>query len=67
MLQRRSSSISKKPTSLLNMLPMFESTRPPNKRTDRLPALEQPSELSVPLRDATAAAKTSDQMQDTLT
>ena len=62
MLQRRSSSMSKRPSSLISMLPSFEATRPQQHR-GALPAIKP---LSTPLREATALAKSEVQMQDIL-
>ena len=65
LLQRRSSSMSKRPSSLISMLPSFEATRP-HRHAGALPAVKPPAELSTPLREATALAKTEVQMQDIL-
>ena len=61
-LQRRTSSIERKPSTLTDMLPSFDETRG-RKQKHVLPAIQQPNELSVPLKEATATAKSSQQMQ----
>ena len=57
--------MSKRPSSLISMLPSFEATRP-HRHQEALPAIKQPAELTTPLREATAMAKNELQMQDIL-
>ena len=64
-LQRRTSSIVRKPSSLTDLFPTSDDTRS-RKRPGVLPAIAQPQQLLVPLREATAAAKTSQEVQKIL-
>ena len=64
-LQRRSSSINRKASTVADLFPSFAETRV-KKQTAVLPAIKQPGELAVPLREATAAAKDAVQMQQIL-
>ncbi|KAA6428312.1 MAG: hypothetical protein FRX49_01908, partial [Trebouxia sp. A1-2] len=64
-LQRRTSSIARKPSTVTDMFPSFDETRG-RKQKHMLPAIQQPYELSVPLKEATATAKSSQQMQQIL-
>ena len=65
-LQRRTSSIARKPSSLTEMFPSFDETRG-KKQMHVLPTIRQPDELSVALKEATATADSSQQMQQMLT
>jgi len=47
------------------MFPSFDETRG-RKQKHLLPAIQQPNELSVSLKEATATAKSSQQMQQIL-
>ena len=64
-LQRRSSSINRKASTVTELFPSFAETRV-KKQSAVLPAIKQPGELAVPLREATAAAKDAVQMQQIL-
>ncbi len=64
-LQRRTSSIARKPSTLTDLFPSFQETRG-KKQASMLPAIRQPEELAVPLKDATAAAKSSQEVQQIL-
>ena len=62
-LQRRTSSITRKPSTLADLLPpLSEAKRQPGS----LPAISQPQELSIPLSQATAAARSSQEVQQIL-
>ena len=62
-LQRRTSIIARKPSTLTHLFPTFNETR---LMKQTLPAIIQPEELIMPLRDATAKAKTSEEVQNIL-
>ncbi|DBA96423.1 TPA: hypothetical protein ACH3X1_015319 [Trebouxia sp. C0004] len=64
-LQRRTSSIARKPSTLTDIFPRFDETRG-RKQKHVLPAIQQSDELSVPLKEATATAKSSQQIQQIL-
>lgn len=64
-LQRRTSSIARKPSTLTDLLPTFHETRG-KVRSGPLPAIPQPLELSVPLKEATAAARSAQDVQQIL-
>ena len=64
-LQRRTSSIARKPSTLTDLFPTFNETRA-GARPGPLPAIPQPQELTIPLNQATAAARTSQEVQQIL-
>lgn len=64
-LQRRTSSIARKPSTLADLMPSFNETRA-RRQPGPLPAIPPPQELSIPLSQATAAARNSQEVQQIL-
>lgn len=64
-LQRRTSSIARKPSTLTSLLPNFNEGWA-RRQPGPLPAIPQPHELSIPLSQATTAARSSHEVQQIL-
>ena len=64
-LQRRTSSINRKPSTLTDLFPSYDETRG-KKQAAMLPGIKQPEALAMPLREATATAKSSEEVQQIL-
>ena len=64
-LQRRTSSINRKPSTLTDLFPSYNETRG-KKQPAMLPGIKQPEALAMPLREATATAKSSEEVQQIL-